>query len=95
MLKKITIDKIFINDKNKDGVSYVGKNGKYAGQPFVMVKIKTTDGQTVSTPSLLGGAPTQLTAGQTIVLNITESGDFKNFNIPSKKEIEVFNQFNQ
>ena len=94
MLQKIKIAKIFINDKNKDGIAYVYKNGKNTGQNFVMVKIETSDGKKMSTPALPGSSPTQFTAGQEVVLNVTQSGDFTNFNIPSKKEIEVYNQFN-
>lgn len=109
MLQKVKIKSVKIYErpfrKEGDGVenpSYVYKKGKHTGENFVMVNIQTeeTGDEYYSTPETIGGEKTKLMAGQTRVLNLTETTapdggkTFKNFSFPSQKELEVFNQFN-
>jgi hypothetical protein len=92
MVKKVTITKVFISDKNKDGVLYTYKNGDNAGRNFVRVSIKTeeTGDDYYSSNTLPGSKPTQLKEGEVVLLDFTEDNGFKNFRIPTKDQLAEF-----
>lgn len=96
MLKQVTITKVFKSDKNKDGIAYVYKKGANVGKNFSRISIKTeqTGDEFYSSNAMAGDRAYTMNAGETIVLDLTEDNGFKNFRFPSKKEVDVFNQFN-
>lgn len=95
MLKKVKITRVFVNDCPKDSdIPYVYKKGKYEGQHFQRVAIKTeeTGDEMYATNTLPGSRPTQLKEGDVVVLKLTEENGYKNFAFPTKAEQEVYDQ---
>lgn len=92
MLKKVTIKKVFVADKNKAGESYVYKNGKNAGKNFVRVSIQTeeTGEEYYSNNCMIGSRPTKLEVGEKVLLKLVDDGDFKNFMFPTAEEMNDF-----
>jgi hypothetical protein len=83
MVKPIFIEKIFINEKNKDGQPYMTKpkDGKPA-RPFKIIVIKS-EGKSYSHAAFNESDPCLLLQEQkTETLNITESNGFLNFDMP-------------
>ena len=87
---KFKITKVFISEKNKDGIPYVFKNGKNTGKPFVRVSIKTqeTGEEYYSTNAFVDSKQTKLTEGQEVILKLEEKDGFKNFGFPSSDELQ-------
>ncbi len=96
MIKKVTVTRVFKNDTNKDGIAYAFKKGKLMGQKFTRVTIKTEEfGEDMySTCVPAGDRALSIEAGDKVVLKFSETNGFKNFNFPSKSEVEVYEQFN-
>lgn len=109
MIQKVTLKTVKVYErpfrKESDGIEnplYTYKKGKNIGKNFVMVNIQTEENgdEYYSTPDMPGGKKASLMAGQTLVLNLTDTTSedgqkvFHNFSFPSDKEMEIFNQFN-
>lgn len=97
MIKKVTITKVFKNDKNKDGIAYVFKKGKNEGKPFTRISIGTdqTGDDLWSTCVVNSDRALQLEVGQEVVLKLTEENGYKNFNFPNKGELQVFEEMSK
>lgn len=92
MIKKVTVTKVFLSDKNKEGIPYAYKNGKNAGKPFTRVSIQTdkTGDDYYSTNALVDSAITKIQVGETKTLKFTEENGFKNFSFPTKDELQAY-----
>ncbi len=98
MIKKVTINKVFKNDKKKDGSPYVISKGQHAGQNFVRIGIQTdkTGEDTYYNNALATDKAMNIEVGQSLLLNFTEtpSADganvWKNFNFPTKDQLAEF-----
>ncbi|RLF07741.1 MAG: hypothetical protein DRJ69_06870 [Thermoprotei archaeon] len=84
MLSQVHIEKVFINDTNKDGKKYVTKTGK----PFSMAIIQW-EGKKAS--KLLWDdaqvADAKEMEGQTFQLAITKNGEYTNWDYPKAEDI--------
>ncbi len=92
MIKKLTITKVYINEKNKDGIPYSFKNGKYAGKPFsrVSVRFAETGEDMYSNNVMSGDRALALKEGDVVIFKLTEDNGFKNFKYLTKGEQEVY-----
>lgn len=93
MIKEVTITKVIKRETNKaTGLAYEYKNGKFAGQKYTWVGIKTeqTGDDMYSHNAMSGDRALTLQEGDTLVLKLTENNGFKNFAFMSKKEMEVY-----
>lgn len=98
MIKKVTITKVYKSTANKNNEPYMIKNGQYAGQPFTRIGIQTdkhgTD--TFYNNAKATDKAMSIEEGQSLLLNFEEQpsedgqNTWKNFNFPTKKEIEEF-----
>ena len=104
MLKKVTITKVYKNDKNKEGIAYSYKRGKNIGKTFSRIGIQTdeTGSDTYYNNAMPTDKAFNIKEGDVDVLRLEESTAtdgsgkiFLNWSYATKKEIEVFNQFNQ
>lgn len=82
MIKEVTIDRIYRNYKKKDGSSYRDKNGK----GFAVVKITTTDGNSMSYCDF-DNETHGWEDGMTVSVNITTKDNFVNFE-PAERALE-------
>jgi hypothetical protein len=91
-IKKVTIEKLFKNTTDKDGIAYTYKKGKYTGQNFTRVSIKTSLSDDMYSSCVLNGdRALNLEIGQEVLLKLTESNGYKNFAFPTKDEEELYN----
>lgn len=90
-IKKVTITKVFKNDKNKDGIAYVYKKGKNVGQSFTRVSLGAEGLEGLySTCVPAGDRALALAEGQEVLLKFEEKDGFKNFSFPTKGEQQVY-----
>jgi hypothetical protein len=85
-LEKVTISKVFISDKNKEGTPFKDKNGK----PFWKVGIKTNEYGEDWFSTLCfrqDDRAMNLREGDTVNVVIEENNGFKNFKLPTKTDI--------
>lgn len=76
----ITIEKIYHNDKTKDGKPYMSKQGKPYTRCSIMCKDKTGQDQWLSG---FGNQTTKSwSIGDSVEVEIERSGEFLNFSIP-------------
>ena len=103
MLKRVTITKVYKNDTNKDGVAYSYKKGANLGKNFSRIGIQTdeTGEITYYNNAMETDRAFKAEVGQNEVLRLEETlagggSDkvFHNWSYATKKEIEVFDQFN-
>jgi hypothetical protein len=101
-VKKVTITKVYRNTEKADGTPYVYKNDSTyhkAGDPFTRMGIETE--QTGSEVHYANIDPKSqkylaIEPGQTILVNLTTSvgkdgsGEFKNFNLPTKDQLAEY-----
>ncbi len=101
MIKKVTITRVFKSTENKDGVPYTYKtDSKYhkEGDPFVRIGIQVEgeDGTTHYANVDPKSKIMSLAEGETLLVNFTTStgkdgtGEFKNFNLPTKDQLVEF-----
>lgn len=98
MIKKVKITEVYKNDTNKNGDPYVYKKGKYEGQPFSRVGIKTdkTGDNVYYTNAMTNDKAMDIEVGQSLLLNLTEepkedgNGSWFNFNSPTKEQLADF-----
>lgn len=101
MIKKVNITRVFKSTENKDGVPYIYKtDSKYhkAGDPFTRIGIQV-DGESethYANVSPKSSSYMNLAEGTTALINFTTSvgkdgtGEFKNFNLPTKEQLVEF-----
>lgn len=85
-MEHVTITKLFITDKNRDGKPFKDKNGK----PFWKISIKTDKTGNDWYSSLAfkqDDELLQLKEGDEKLLTFTEEEGYKNFKLPSKYDV--------
>lgn len=106
MIKKVTITKVTKYERpyNKEGEEqkplYTYKKGANVGKNFKMVTIQTeeTGDDYYSTPAMETDKAMNIEVGQKLLLNLTEKPSpdgtkiFKNFNFPTKAQLEEYAQ---
>lgn len=99
-IEKITIKKVFQDSTTKDGNQKLWSKGKNQGKPYTTVSI-IVDGKEgyFKNNANPGDKSLTITEGQTLVLKLTDSvaadgKTYHNFNFPTLKEMEVYDQFN-
>ncbi len=98
MIKKVSITKVYKNDKKKDGTLYVISKGQHAGKNFTRIGIQTdkTGEDTYYNNALATDKAMNIEVGQSLLLNLTEqikvdgSGKWYNFNFPTKDQLAEF-----
>lgn len=96
MIKKVTITKVYKNDKKKDGSLYVIGKGKNVGQNFTRVGIQTDQHgeDTYYNNALATDKAMTIEVGQSLLLNFTDTPDgenvWKNFNFPTKAQLAEY-----
>jgi hypothetical protein len=82
----VIITKVYISDKNKDGVSFIDKNGK----PYKKVAIQTNihGEKWLSCLSFRDNDPVRdLVSGQSANIVVEEDGKYLNFSLPSRLDL--------
>lgn len=93
---KLTITKLYINDKGKDGKPFMGKNG-----PYSKIAIKTTEyGPDKYVTGFVGAWNANWRVGDVVDCDIEENGDFLNMKRPDPlaeltKRVEEIEKFLQ
>lgn len=98
MIQKVTITKVYKNDKNKAGELYVIRKGTNKDKNFVRIGIQTdkTGEDTYYNNALVTDKAMNIAEGQSLLLNLTEtpkedgSGNWYNFNFPTKEQLAAF-----
>lgn len=77
-MPKLTITKLYINDKGKDGKPFMGKNG-----PYSKIAIKTQEyGPDKYVTGFVGAWNANWRVGDVVDCDIEENGDFLNMKRP-------------
>ena len=98
MIQKVTISKVFKNDKKKDGSLYVISKGTNAGKNFTRIGVQTdkTGENTYYNNALATDKAMNIEVGQSLLLNFTEQdrtdgeGKWYNFNFPTKAQLAEY-----
>jgi hypothetical protein len=82
---QVTLTRVFISDKNKQGEPLINKFGK----PYKKVAIKTTEHGEAWLSSFMNGGDTTMESwkeGDTVEINVEQNGQFLNFKVPTKTD---------